>query len=82
MAMKADLFFEKLFSEEMFLATYGGIYMYRSVPQKPYGWNVWRKTIGGNAEQPYDWKEDAEPDCFWEAIMMRFPVSKERYNNF
>ena len=79
--MIADLFFEKLFTEEMFLVPACGNYMYRSVPKKPYGWDVWRKTRGGE-EQPYDWKEDVTDNCWWEAIMMRFPVSKEEYNNF
>ena len=55
--MKAELFFEKLFTEEMYLVPECGNYIYRSVPTKPYGWNVWRKTIGGGKEQPYDWKE-------------------------
>ena len=40
------------------------------------------KTIGGGEEQPYDWKEDVGIGCWWEAVMMRFPVSKERYENF
>ena len=55
--MKAELFFHKLFTEEMFLVSESGNYIYRSIPKQPYGWDVWRKTIGSN-EQPYDWKED------------------------
>ena len=80
--MKAELFFEKLFTKEMYLVPECGNYIYRSVPTKPYGWNVWRKTIGGGEEQPYDWKEDVGIGCWLEAVMMRFPVSKERYDNF
>ena len=40
--MKAELFFEKLFTEEMYLVPECGNYIYRSVPTKPYGWDVWR----------------------------------------
>ena len=66
--MEAELFFEKLFTEEMYLVPECGNYIYRSVPTKPYGWHVW--------------KEDVGIGCWWEAVMMRFPVSKERYDNF
>ena len=81
--MKAELFFEKLFTEEMYLVPECGHYIYHSVPKKPYGWDVWRKSIGGGGvEQPYDWKEDVGVGCWWEAVMMHFPVTKERYDNF
>lgn len=80
--MKAELFFEKLFTEEMYLVPECGNYIYHSVPKKPYGWDVWRKSIGGGEEQPYDWKEDVGVGCWWEAVMMHFPVTKERYDNF
>ena len=79
--MKAEHFFEKLFTEEIYLISECGNYMYRSVPKQPYGWNVWRKTVGGK-EHLYDWKEDVGLGCWWEAVMMHFPVTKERYDNF
>lgn len=74
--MKTELFIEKLFTEEIYIMSECGSYIYHSIPDKPFGWRVWRKTIGQGKEQLYNWKEDVGPGCWWEAVMMRFLSQK------
>jgi len=80
--MKAETFFYKLITEETYLKSECGRYAYRSVPGKPDGWEIWRKTLDGGGEQPYNWNGDRSPGCWLEAVIAKSVISKVEYDNF